>query len=90
MSDKNKSVVPSFREGSLQRDALTPSRVVEYLDRYIVGQEKAKRAVAVAPDTETRMSSTVPLRLPGLSIRCLRSASHCLRAIPFGVWKLPA
>ena len=29
-------------------DALTPSRVVEYLDRYIVGQGKAKRAVAVA------------------------------------------
>ena len=28
--------------------ALTPSRVIEYLDRYIVGQEKAKRAVAVA------------------------------------------
>ena len=27
---------------------LTPSRIVEYLDRYIVGQEKAKRAVAVA------------------------------------------
>ncbi|MDR2180716.1 MAG: ATP-dependent protease ATPase subunit HslU [Synergistaceae bacterium] len=27
---------------------LTPSRVVEYLDRYIVGQEKAKRAVAIA------------------------------------------
>ena len=32
----------------LNRDSLTPSRVVEYLDRYIVGQEKAKRAVAVA------------------------------------------
>ena len=29
-------------------DTLTPSRVVEYLDRYIVGQDKAKRAVAVA------------------------------------------
>ena len=28
--------------------ALMPSRVIEYLDRYIVGQEKAKRAVAVA------------------------------------------
>ena len=28
--------------------ALTPSRVIAYLDRYIVGQEKAKRAVAVA------------------------------------------
>jgi ATP-dependent HslUV protease ATP-binding subunit HslU len=27
---------------------LTPSQVVEYLDRYIVGQDKAKRAVAVA------------------------------------------
>ncbi len=28
--------------------ALTPSEVVHYLDRYIVGQSKAKRAVAVA------------------------------------------
>ena len=29
-------------------DALTPSMVVAYLDRYIVGQDKAKKAVAVA------------------------------------------
>lgn len=27
---------------------LTPVRVVEELDRYIVGQDKAKRAVAIA------------------------------------------
>ncbi|WP_462363701.1 AAA family ATPase, partial [Pyramidobacter porci] len=27
---------------------LVPSAIVQYLDRYIVGQEKAKRAVAVA------------------------------------------
>ncbi|MEN6371492.1 MAG: ATP-dependent protease ATPase subunit HslU [Armatimonadota bacterium] len=29
-------------------DQLTPKRIVEELDRYIIGQEKAKRAVAVA------------------------------------------
>ena len=29
-------------------DALTPARVVQVLDRFIVGQEKAKRAVAIA------------------------------------------
>lgn len=29
-------------------DALTPSKVVEMLDRFIVGQSEAKKAVAVA------------------------------------------
>nr|WP_258001809.1 hypothetical protein [Mesotoga sp. Brook.08.YT.4.2.5.1] len=29
-------------------DELTPKRIVEELDKYIVGQDKAKRAVAVA------------------------------------------
>lgn len=29
-------------------EALTPVKVVELLDRYIVGQQEAKRAVAVA------------------------------------------
>ena len=29
-------------------EALIPSAVVQYLDRYIVGQDKAKRAVAIA------------------------------------------
>ena len=27
---------------------LTPARIIEYLDRYIIGQDKAKRAVAIA------------------------------------------
>ncbi len=29
-------------------DALTPKQTVEQLDRYIIGQDKAKRAVAIA------------------------------------------
>jgi ATP-dependent HslUV protease ATP-binding subunit HslU len=29
-------------------DELTPKRIVEYLDRYVVGQDAAKRAVAIA------------------------------------------
>ncbi|MDR2174883.1 MAG: ATP-dependent protease ATPase subunit HslU [Synergistaceae bacterium] len=40
--------------------ALTPSRVVEYLDRYIVGQEKAKRAVAVALRNRLRRKKLPP------------------------------
>ncbi|MDR1650008.1 MAG: AAA family ATPase, partial [Synergistaceae bacterium] len=39
---------------------LTPSRVVEYLDRYIVGQEKAKRAVAVALRNRLRRKKLPP------------------------------
>ena len=39
---------PSIRERSLRPDELTPRRVVRELDRFIVGQDKAKRAVAVA------------------------------------------
>lgn len=29
-------------------DALTPRKIVEYLGRYIVGQDRAKRVVAIA------------------------------------------
>ena len=29
-------------------EGLTPKQIVEKLDQYIIGQEKAKRAVAVA------------------------------------------
>src|SRR5579864_3409323 len=35
-------------EGALSIEALTPRRIVEELDKYIVGQAPAKRAVAVA------------------------------------------
>lgn len=44
---------PHLFRSSLSTDdngaaALTPAKVVEMLDRYIVGQTEAKRAVAVA------------------------------------------
>jgi len=41
-------------------DELTPSRIVEYLDRYIVGQDKAKRAVAVALRNRIRRKKLPP------------------------------
>ncbi|MBI4569556.1 MAG: ATP-binding protein, partial [Planctomycetes bacterium] len=41
-------------------NALTPRQVVEALDRYIVGQEQAKRAVAVAIRNRWRRSQLPP------------------------------
>lgn len=35
-------------EGLINQEALTPRRIVEELDKYIIGQSKAKRAVAIA------------------------------------------
>src|SRR5512137_3021754 len=32
----------------LMKDTLTPRQIVEELDRYVIGQHKAKRAVAIA------------------------------------------
>ena len=40
--------LPIDTETALRPDELTPRRIVRELDRYIVGQDKAKRAVAVA------------------------------------------
>ena len=40
--------LPSGRESGLRPEELTPRRVVAELDRFIIGQDKAKRAVAVA------------------------------------------
>ena len=31
-----------------RRDPLTPRQIYNYLDRYVVGQERAKRTVAIA------------------------------------------
>ena len=31
-----------------RRDPLTPRQIFDYLDRYVVGQERAKRTVAIA------------------------------------------
>jgi len=41
-------------------EALTPRKIVEYLGRYIVGQEKAKRAVAVALRNRMRRKKLPP------------------------------
>jgi ATP-dependent HslUV protease ATP-binding subunit HslU len=41
-------------------DALTPAQIVAELDRYIVGQEKAKRAVAVALRNRWRRQNLPP------------------------------
>jgi ATP-dependent HslUV protease ATP-binding subunit HslU len=43
-------------EGALSIEALTPRRIVEELDKYIVGQAPAKRAVAVALRNRYRRS----------------------------------
>lgn len=46
MSDN--SLVPVHAPAAEKADELTPRQIVERLDQYIIGQEKAKRAVAVA------------------------------------------
>jgi ATP-dependent HslUV protease ATP-binding subunit HslU len=47
-------------EGPLSIDALTPRRIVEELDKYIVGQAAAKRAVAIALRNRYRRSRLGP------------------------------
>ncbi|MDR1379054.1 MAG: ATP-dependent protease ATPase subunit HslU [Synergistaceae bacterium] len=61
--------------------ALTPSSVVEYLDRYIVGQDKAKRAVAVALRNRVRRK-----KLPSDMAREI-SPKNILMVGPTGVGK---
>ena len=50
---------------------LTPRRIVEYLDEYIVGQQNAKRSVAVALRNRWRSS-----RLPKEIAREVLSLIH--------------
>lgn len=56
--DGEASAVPAVEEQPAASD-LTPRQIVEELDRYIVGQDAAKRAVAIALRNRTRR-----LRLP--------------------------
>ncbi len=42
------------------KDALTPRQIVEELDRYIIGQDKAKRAVAIALRNRYRRAQVDP------------------------------
>lgn len=41
-------------------EELTPRKIVEYLDQYIVGQKEAKRSVAVALRNRWRASRLAP------------------------------
>ncbi len=50
----------SRREGSLSIEALTPRRIVGELDKFIVGQAPAKRAVAIALRNRYRRSRLGP------------------------------
>ncbi len=47
-------------EGVLSIEALTPRRIVEELDKYIIGQAPAKRAVAIALRNRHRRSRLAP------------------------------
>src|SRR5262245_29592130 len=47
-------------ESSLSMETLTPRRIVEELDKYIVGQAAAKRAVAIALRNRYRRSRLGP------------------------------
>jgi ATP-dependent HslUV protease ATP-binding subunit HslU len=62
-------------------DTMTPRRIVEELDRYIVGQEKAKRAVAIALRNRMRRQ-----RLPE-DIRDEIAPKNILMIGPTGVGK---
>ena len=76
MTDKSAVVDPS-------RDfaTMTPRKIVEELDRYIVGQEKAKRAVAIALRNRMRRQ-----RLPA-DIRDEIAPKNILMIGPTGVGK---
>ena len=45
---------------AIEEMELTPRRIVEYLDRYIVGQEKAKKSVAIALRNRIRRRNLSP------------------------------
>lgn len=66
---------------SLDHDALTPHRIVEELDRYIVGQRKAKKAVAIALRNRVRRQ-----RLPE-DVRDEIAPKNILMIGPTGVGK---
>ncbi len=49
MTDNKKSAVPEIKESTINCSSnLTPKQIVDELNRYIVGQEEAKKSVAIA------------------------------------------
>ena len=52
--------LPENTEGEPELDQLTPRQIVRELDKYVVGQKEAKRAVAVALRNRTRRLKLPP------------------------------
>lgn len=50
-------------------DELTPRRIVEYLDQYIIGQQDAKKSVAVALRNRLAAPANFLLKLQRKSAR---------------------
>jgi len=48
IESRDMSIVKVKDEGIIPRKELTPKQIVQELDKYIIGQEKAKRSVAIA------------------------------------------
>ncbi|MDE7383232.1 MAG: AAA family ATPase [Treponemataceae bacterium] len=80
MADTNVQVTEKWKEKIVNED-LTPKQIVERLDQYIIGQSKAKRAVAVALRNRTRR-----LKLPE-DIRDEIAPKNILMIGPTGVGK---
>lgn len=80
MADTNVQVTEKWKEKIVDED-LTPKQIVERLNQYIIGQSKAKRAVAVALRNRTRR-----LKLPE-DIRDEIAPKNILMIGPTGVGK---
>jgi len=51
---ENHSIVPAEPEKKFNLDEMVPSQIVKELNKYVIGQEKAKRTIAVAIRNRTR------------------------------------
>jgi ATP-dependent protease HslVU (ClpYQ) ATPase subunit len=54
--------VPAFARPPFARDELTPREIVRELDKHVVGQADAKRAVAIALRNRIRRQKLAPPR----------------------------
>ena len=61
---------------------LTPRKIVEYLDQYIIGQSDAKRSVAVALRNRWRASRLTPEMAKEVSPSTPKSATSAATSSP--------
>ena len=62
----NLNLVKNTKKKSSKVSALSPREIVSELDRYVIGQKEAKKAVAVALRNRWRTVSYTHLTLPTL------------------------